>query len=93
MIAQPNQISENVSSTVTPRDGGSKLLSDSLVEYSTSDEIFHQNNVDNEDNSLKVSFVILACFINGIIVAIIYICYHYKLSNIIRKTNQIQSEE
>ena len=77
------------------RDGGSNLLSDSFLKYST-DEKFHQNNVDkNEDNnSLDFSVIIMVCFINGIIIiAIIYICYHYKLNNIIGKANRIQSEE
>ena len=90
-----NQIRDNVSTVAPTRDGGSNLLSDSFLKYST-DEKFHQSNVDNneDNNSVDVSVIILACFINGIIiVAIIYICYHYKLNNIIGKANRIQSEE
>ena len=93
-----NQIAENFS-TFMPMDDDNKLLSDSeLLKYSTdeSDENFHQNNIDSVgDISLEVFFIILACFINVIIVAIIYICYHYKHRSIIGKTitNEIHSDD
>ena len=65
------QIAENFS-TFMPMDDDNKLLSDSeLLKYSTdeSDEKFHQNNIDSVgDISLEVFFIILACFINVIIV-------------------------
>ena len=95
---QHNQITENFS-TFMPMDDDNKLLSDSeLLKYSTddSDEKFHQNNIDIVgDISLEVFFIILACFINVIIVAIIYICYHYKLGNVLGKTitNEIHSDD
>ena len=95
---QHNQITENFS-TFMPMDDDNKLLSDSeLLKYSTdeSDEKFHQNNIDSVgDISLEVFFIILACFINVIIVAIIYICYHYKFGNVLGKsiTNEIHSDD